>query len=237
VSRRTSTLGALLALAVMGNVVALNFCYDVPVKLFSSQLWLTAAFIAGPDLLGLWRFLVLRRPTTLAEPVPLLPRLRSRRLRWAGPAIAALFAGALVYQQLHGALEFQEKMQKEAAEFPLRGAWRVEAFTAPSTPATPKSLLAGPAWARVASGFGRMGIARADGSFARARVEVAPDGTVKLTQRDVPEPDVVRLVRTDAEHVRLVAEGFEVSLAWMPESAFMLRGRGFNWVQPMPINR
>jgi len=34
----TTLLGALLAMAVMTQVVALNFCYDVPVKLFSTHL-------------------------------------------------------------------------------------------------------------------------------------------------------------------------------------------------------
>src|SRR5579863_6336567 len=33
--RRTTALGALIASAVLANIVALNFCYDVPVKLFS----------------------------------------------------------------------------------------------------------------------------------------------------------------------------------------------------------
>ena len=36
--RRSRLLGALLAIGVMGNVVALNYCYDVPVKLFSTEL-------------------------------------------------------------------------------------------------------------------------------------------------------------------------------------------------------
>jgi hypothetical protein len=35
VSRRTTILGALFSIAVLGNVVMLNFCYDVPVKLYS----------------------------------------------------------------------------------------------------------------------------------------------------------------------------------------------------------
>ena len=30
--RRTTTLGALVSIAVLGNVAMLNYCYDVPVK-------------------------------------------------------------------------------------------------------------------------------------------------------------------------------------------------------------
>ncbi len=38
--RRTQLLGSLMTLATIGNVVMINFCYDIPVKLFSSQLFL-----------------------------------------------------------------------------------------------------------------------------------------------------------------------------------------------------
>src|SRR6185436_9344811 len=36
ISRRTTLLGALISSGVLGNVVLLNFCYDVPVKQFSA---------------------------------------------------------------------------------------------------------------------------------------------------------------------------------------------------------
>ncbi|HEY6565809.1 MAG TPA: DCC1-like thiol-disulfide oxidoreductase family protein, partial [Pirellulaceae bacterium] len=42
--RRTTLLGAAIAAGVMANVVALNYCYDVPVKLFSSHLLVMAIY-------------------------------------------------------------------------------------------------------------------------------------------------------------------------------------------------
>ena len=36
VLRRTAALGALVAFAVMVNVMMLNYCYDAPVKLYST---------------------------------------------------------------------------------------------------------------------------------------------------------------------------------------------------------
>ena len=47
--RRTVILGGLVAIGVMTNVVMLNFCYDVPVKLFSTHLLITAIVILVPD--------------------------------------------------------------------------------------------------------------------------------------------------------------------------------------------
>ena len=62
VFRRTASPGALVSFAVLANIVALNFCYDVPVKLYSVNLLLMAAFLAAPDATRLANALVLNRP-------------------------------------------------------------------------------------------------------------------------------------------------------------------------------
>jgi hypothetical protein len=63
--KRTKTIGSLLTIAIMLNVVVLNFCYDVPVKLFSVHLLIIAIFIVAPDLKPLYSFFILRIPTQL----------------------------------------------------------------------------------------------------------------------------------------------------------------------------
>ena len=61
--RRTTTLGGLMGLVVMGNIMVINFCYDVPVKLFSSMLFLMSGFLIIPDLGRLLNVLVLNKGT------------------------------------------------------------------------------------------------------------------------------------------------------------------------------
>jgi hypothetical protein len=60
--RRTATLGALLATAVFINVMMLNLCYDIPVKLYSINIVLLSLYL----LVNEWRriacFFVLNRP-------------------------------------------------------------------------------------------------------------------------------------------------------------------------------
>ena len=46
---RFTTLGALVTFAVMSNVWMLNFCYDVPRKIFSTHLVLMSLFLLLPD--------------------------------------------------------------------------------------------------------------------------------------------------------------------------------------------
>ena len=60
--RRTATLGAMTSAAVLLNIVTLNFCYDVPVKLYSVHLELMSLFLLLPDAPALWRFFVLHQP-------------------------------------------------------------------------------------------------------------------------------------------------------------------------------
>jgi hypothetical protein len=48
---------------VLADIVALNFCYDVPVKLYSSHLLPMAVFLGTPDLRRLLNLMVWNRPT------------------------------------------------------------------------------------------------------------------------------------------------------------------------------
>jgi uncharacterized membrane protein YphA (DoxX/SURF4 family) len=56
--RKTTLLGALFTLIVLGNVMAVNYCYDVPVKLFSSVLELMALFLTAPYLKRIYQIFV-----------------------------------------------------------------------------------------------------------------------------------------------------------------------------------
>jgi hypothetical protein len=82
--RRTTILGTLTAFGVLLNVVMLNVCYDVPVKLYSTNLLLMAIFLATPDVRRLTRVLLLDRR---ADPSS-LPQIHFE-MRWARMAATA----------------------------------------------------------------------------------------------------------------------------------------------------
>jgi uncharacterized membrane protein YphA (DoxX/SURF4 family) len=67
VFRRTATLGGLVALVVLSNVVMLNLCYNWPEKLDSTHLLAMAAILIAPDLSRLANLLVWNRPTLAAD--------------------------------------------------------------------------------------------------------------------------------------------------------------------------
>jgi hypothetical protein len=53
---RTAVAGYLLVIAVLSNVVALNWFYNVPVKMFSTLLLLYALFLLAPYFNSLFQF-------------------------------------------------------------------------------------------------------------------------------------------------------------------------------------
>ncbi|MEP7238058.1 MAG: hypothetical protein ABI685_09340 [Ferruginibacter sp.] len=61
--RRTATLGALIATAVFLNVMMLNLCYDIPVKLYSMNLVLMCLYLVVNELKRIACFFVLDKPT------------------------------------------------------------------------------------------------------------------------------------------------------------------------------
>lgn len=64
---RTKIVGAILAFMVMLNVVMMNFCFDVPVKLFSTQLLVISLLLLAPNLQRLYNFFILNKSETLIQ--------------------------------------------------------------------------------------------------------------------------------------------------------------------------
>lgn len=65
--RRTTALGAILVLLVMINVAFINFCYDVPVKLFALHMITYALLLLYPFFNSIFQFFILRKETKLTE--------------------------------------------------------------------------------------------------------------------------------------------------------------------------
>jgi uncharacterized membrane protein YphA (DoxX/SURF4 family) len=120
--RRTATLGALVVIAVMTNVVMLNFCYDVPLKLYSTRFVVMAAVIALP---GAHRLLA----AAMGHAVPeLAPRVRMSRPRER--LRIALKLALIAAMAIHIVLLFRGTRNRSAHLHELYGNWTVESFVA-----------------------------------------------------------------------------------------------------------
>lgn len=81
--RRTALLGALFAVGVMTNVVMLNYCYDVPVKISSTHLVLMGLVIMAPDARRLLALLARNRNSDDPGTPNVWAETRVRWLPWA----------------------------------------------------------------------------------------------------------------------------------------------------------
>jgi hypothetical protein len=65
--RRTATLGVLVATAVFINVMMLNLCYDIPVKLYAMHLVLMCFYLLANEYQRIACFFVLNKPAPLCN--------------------------------------------------------------------------------------------------------------------------------------------------------------------------
>lgn len=220
--RRTTLAGALIGATVMANVAILNFSYDVPVKLYSTHLFLMCVFLAAPDTSRLLRFFVLNRP------VPAAPE---RPRGWVGLERARLAAKTLAVATLLVSTTVQGYT-----------AWRAYGDGTPSNGLDGAyDVQETDAWRHVTlSRTGMFSLYKADGQKLNFRTEVdAAAHTLALTRRG----DKVATLRYEAgpeglEHVRGSVEGahVDVHLRRRDDARFVLLNRGFHWVNEYPFN-
>jgi uncharacterized membrane protein YphA (DoxX/SURF4 family) len=244
--RRTTPLGAIVSTAVTLNIVVLNFCYDVPVKLYSTNLLLMSLFLLWPDARRLACVLVLNRP---AEAPALAPPWTSRWARIAAAGMKILVLGTILTGQFQYYLYKQSAYPQEtmpASLAPLSGLWEVDTFMRDGAE-VPPLLTDGTRWRRIYLGesygvprvflfavdhpIGSWGVSAGSG---RGRLLLRPNikekGPVTMTYRDLGwdrlqlkgevegHPLVVDIHRADEQETRLFT-------------------RGFHWINETPFNR
>jgi hypothetical protein len=233
--RRTATIGAVMVIAVMTNVVMLNVSYDVPLKLYSMQLLIMAWLIALPDARRLVAA-ALGRPTA-----GIAPRVRMsvprERARWIGKAI---FISALAVSLSLLVVGRRDEHHE------LHGNWVVDAFSAEGAQT---SLVSDSVrWQSVAFSSNRMAIWRVSGdrdpqiTSRRGTYAFKADAanhTVTVTiDDDTKQGETWRYSRTAD---RLVIDGMHlgkvlhVALHVAPDP--LLLTRGFHWINELPFSR
>lgn len=263
--RRTTFLGAIVVAGVMANVVALNFCYDVPVKLYSSHLFLQAIVLMAPEMGRLCTLLFTDRALPPRTPTRGLSRPILHRW-WIGLK-SALVAGFMVLQVIEGLHAYSE-YGPGAKMPPLYGLYTVEEFNRGDIPVPP---LAGDMsrWGEVVvdriypASWGGDGT----GAFRARTVDRIPiwyryrldeqARTLTLTLSapgrrpqpgatapelpDLPSTLVFNYKETDPDRLTLEGkmgeEPVEIKLKRIPLDSFQLKNRGFRWINEYPYNR
>ena len=233
-SRRTSMLGALMSAGVLSNVVALNFSYDVPVKLFSSHLLLMALFLLIPDLRRLVNVFFLNRPT---QPVPSKPLFARPWLNRGALVFASLFLIGVVSLSLY---QSYDQRSQQAQRSPLYGIWEVEEFNLEQT----QTSAAVERWRRVIFDSPYRVVAQTT-TVTQERFRLQMDEqkkTITLRKREDPNWQAV-LTYQEVSPGALTLTGemggspLTAKLRRVDEPQFLLIKRGFHWINEVPYNR
>jgi hypothetical protein len=237
---RTSTLGALVALATTVQVFTLNMAYDVPVKLFSFHLIVMALFLLAPDARRLANMLVLNR---IADVSPVPPLGRTPATRRAVVILQIVLGVYLVGMGMSRSATSWSTFGGGAPRSALYGIWDIETMWIDSVERAPL-ITDYDRWRRVT--FDRptmMSFHRMDDSVVNYVVAVDESArTIGLTRpQDAAWKASLSYERGAAD--RLVLSGtldghvLEMRLRLVDRNRFLLVSRGFHWVQEYPFNR
>ena len=217
--RRTTTLGAIVSAAVMCNVMALNYMYDVPVKLYSTNLFCMAVFLLAPEARRLTDVLILNRAAAPSDVAQV--DFTRRWARIAARSLWVLFVGFVLYRQVHGGWQGYVQTYRNVEHPPLGGLYDVESGTP---------------WRKVAVDFAQSMTVRTTEDVVQS-IPTAYDGnSITFNKRDK-----LTITRPDADHV--VLQGAlngalaTIRLKKIDTSKMALFSRGFHWINESPLNR
>ena len=237
--RRTTTLGALVTLGVAGNIMAINYCFDVPVKLLSTALVVMALFLLAPDIRRVINFFFLNKPTQAANiSAPVFIK------KWKNILLVVLKYALIAYVVIINIQQALSATYGDAApKPPLYGIYNIETFVrnkdtlAPLT--TDKTRWAQLMVSYPGYSFIKMmndsteGFAFNTDTVAK-KIEMFSYGdTTKKSNfvYSIPQKNALLLVG------KLNDDSVVIKMSKYDLDNFRLINRGFHWVNEYPFNR
>ena len=209
----------------MLNVAMMNFCYDVPVKQFSSHLCLMALFIMLPEAQRLANVLFWNRPT---EAVNLRPMNLGVRGEWGMRIVKACVV--VYYFGLPIMQSVTRPKAPDLSDSGVLGGYEIESANNPRQ------------WRYLSlqrqRGTNTFTLGLQNGIRESGTFEFEPDGRTmqcKASFRmNTTQAMTVRVM--DADHLNVAAEGIEVGFKRKRRDSFTLIKRGFHWTTELPYN-
>ncbi|TSD65993.1 hypothetical protein FFF34_000920 [Inquilinus sp. KBS0705] len=239
--RKTATLGAVVGLVVAANIMAVNYCFDVPVKLLSTMLTLMCLFLLSKDAIRLVNFFFLNKT---AQPANLSPHTFKKR--WKNVSLTTvkyLLIAYTLYANISGDISAMSQYGDAAPKPPLYGIYNVQSFVRNNDTIPPLATDTA-RWHKLTvsySGGARVimmndSIKRYDFKIDTLKhtivmntyIDTLTKGYYTYTQ---PNKDVLLLkgkFHQDSLHIRLNRYDLK---------NFRLLNRGFHWVNEQAFNR
>ncbi|WP_281990035.1 hypothetical protein [Aquimarina aggregata] len=239
--KRTQYLGGLILMIVMGNVMALNYFYDIPVKLFSTELWLMALIISTPKIKQLYRLLILNVPTHATTSYrPPFHKSIHKKILLISKGMIVLF---IFFYPLKENMDYLKEYGRYSyKKTPLYGLYEITNFKVNQKeipPLTTDTIR----WKYIAIEYKKsMQFYRMDMKRFRYKSEVDTINQ-KIIWTDTKDSTKVYnfiYTRTDST-MRFQGihknDTIDCQTKRLDKKDFRLMNRGFNWIQEYPFNR
>jgi hypothetical protein len=236
--RRTTLIGALIALAVMTNVMMMNYAFDIPVKLYSTLLVVFSLIIISPNIKRLLDIFIFHRTAQAVEYKPLFNTrgLRITRLVLKG---AMLIYG--IGFSFYGAYAAGEEYGDDVKP-PLYGVYKTQVFVKnnDTIPLYSDSTI----WKNMV--FNRAGFIVINKFSDKRLACFLETDTVKQTLQIKPMSDSTCVYKLTYQRVNdsiykfkgiSPKDTFEIISKRLARNHFTLYKKGFNWVNEKPDNR
>lgn len=238
--RKTTLLGALFSLIVMGNVMAVNFCYDIPVKIFSSVLELMALYLAAPYLKRLYQLFIQHKPIQINNYVQ-----PSFTKKWVAVVLKCLklliIADALFYG-IKGGMDSVNKYGDNAPKPPLYGIYNTELVIRNKD--TIASLTTDTSrWKQLIIQSDKFAIIKLMNDSLLSyffRVDTVGKKVIVYSRKDTLNKSFFSYTRDSAFLIlngKVKNDSVYMKLKRFDEKKFRLMSRGFHWINEYPYNR
>ena len=242
--RRTMTAGAIITLMTTANVMAVNYFYDVPVKILSTALVGMTLFLLLNDAPRLWKFFFTGQAVLL--PVIKEPVIKKPWVRTAKFVFKFLVVG---YAVIYGTIEswgYKKQYGDDAPKPKLYGLYNVDVFVKKNNDTESPLTNNDVRWKQIViqrEGYATVRFAgdssigfftKLDTVSQRINFTLRTDTTVKCSFRyDLPG--------SDRFHLKGTIQGDSVSILTRKEvkdiRKLRLIKRGFHWINESPYNR
>lgn len=241
ISKRTQTLGAILTIAVIGNVFMMNLCYDIPVKLFSLHLLLMGVFLLLTDFKRLLGLLFLNK--TVKQVQYFSPYLKDKDAIRAIRGIKLIFiiglSALFISNSYSGYKKYGENREKPL----FYGIWEAQYFIKNNDTIAPL-ITDNSRWRYlIVERKDRAKINLINGTVERYTFK--PDSlkqTITLHIKDsVLEQPNFTFKQSNINNLELLGthnnDSLHVIFKRKNLDDFLLRTRGFNWINERPYNK
>jgi hypothetical protein len=240
--RRTVTIGAIITLMASANVMAVNYFYDVPVKIVSTALVLMSLYLLAPNLSPLLAFFFGNQQVKLKLMVG--PVFKRKWMFISFRIFKYLLIAFVILTATSSALRSRQIYGEAAPKSPLYGAYKVEKFVKADTTSEESKekkwkylMMSGVEYATIKYESDSVEWLNIKIDSIKKTLVLIPIAQAVKTRASITDTLRFKYQVLDQEHLILNGTNRDSLKVELIRQHFQLTERGFHWINEYPYNR